>query len=95
MRGFFLLVQALIDELEEFKEKYDLRNVKKQYEELKSAIPKEWLNEIQKGEKKEGKVEVYLTNQDNWMELRSGNVKMFSKAFREEVFKNPIQMKCG
>ncbi len=38
-------------------------------------MPKEWLNEIQKEEKKEGKVEVYFTNQDKWMELRSGNVK--------------------
>lgn len=66
-----------------------ISSIKKQYEELKSAIPKEWLNEIQKWEKKEGKVEVYFTNQDKWMELRSGNVKMFYKVFREEVFTKP------
>ncbi len=87
VREGFLPVQAVIDELEEFKEEYDLRSFKKQYEELKSAIPKEWLSEIQKGEKKEGKVEVYFTNQDKWMELRSGNAKMFYKVFREGVFK--------
>ncbi len=74
IREGFLPVQAVIDELEEFKEEYDL-SIKKQYEELKSAMPKEWLNEMQKEEKKEGKVEVYFTNQDKWMELRSGNVK--------------------
>lgn len=30
---------------------------------------------------------MYFTNQDKWMELRSGNVKKNSKVFREEVFK--------
>lgn len=56
----FLPVQVIIDELEEAKEEYDIRSVKKQYEEIKNAIPKAWLNEIQKKEKKEGNIEVFF-----------------------------------
>lgn len=89
IREGFLPVQVIIDELEEAKEEYDINNVKKQYKEMKSAIPKAWINEIQKEEKEEGKTEVYFVNQNKRIGFSLGNVKMFYQVLREEIFKKP------
>lgn len=56
---------------------------------MKSAIPKGWINEIQKEEKEEGKTEVYFVNQNKRIGFNLGNVKMFYQVLREEIFKKP------
>lgn len=89
IRDGFLPIQAIIDELEEAKEEYDISCVKKQYEEMKNAIPTEWLNEIQRGGVKEGRIQVFFINKDKRMELKLGNVKMFYQVFMEGAFKKP------
>lgn len=90
IRDGFLPMQVIIDELEEAKEEYDISCVKKQYEEMKIAIPNEWLNEIQSGEgRKQGEFKCFFINQNKRMEFKLGNVKMFYNIFMGEAFKKP------
>jgi hypothetical protein len=90
IREGFLPMQVIIDELEEAKEDYDICCVKKQYEEMKNAIPNEWLNEIQSGEgRKKGELKCFFINQGKRMELKLGNLKMFYHVFMEKDFKKP------
>lgn len=86
----FLPIQVLIDAMEEAKEEYNENTLKKQYEEVKKAIPKEWVEEIQNEEKSENRMDVFLKRGDKLMVFNLCTVKMFYHFFVNSVFKKPI-----
>lgn len=86
----FVPVQVIVDALEEAKEEYNVNTIKKQYEEVKNAIPEDWLNVIESGEKSENKIEVFLKLQEKFVDFKSCNVKWFYHYFRNSVFKKPL-----
>lgn len=86
----FLPLQVMIDAMEEAKEEYNVNILKKQYEEVKKAIPKEWTKEIQNGEKTESRMDVFLKSGEKLMFFHLCTVKMFYHFFVKSVFKKPI-----
>lgn len=86
----FVPVQVIVDALEEAKEEYNVNTIKKQNEEVKNAIPEDWLNVIESGEKSENKIEVFLKLQEKFVDFKSCNVKWFYHYFRNSVFKKPL-----
>ncbi|MGL5244158.1 MAG: RNA-directed DNA polymerase, partial [Sarcina sp.] len=77
----FLPIQVIIDAMEEGKEEYRKSSLQKQYEEVKSAVPKEWLNEIRKTGETERKVDVCMKIEDKVVEFNLCNVRMFYHCF--------------
>lgn len=86
----FLPIQVIIDAMEEGKEEYRVSTLKKQYDEVKKAIPKEWMNEIQSGNEKENKLEVFVKVQEKMVDFKSCHVRRFYQYFRNAVFKKPV-----
>ncbi|MGL4357173.1 MAG: hypothetical protein ACRCSY_00510, partial [Cetobacterium sp.] len=85
----FLPIQVIIDAMEEGKEEYRKSSLQKQYEEVKSAVPKEWLNEIRKTGETERKVDVCMKIEDKVVEFNLCNVRMFYHCFIKYIFKKP------
>lgn len=85
----FLPLQFVIDALEEAKEDFNVSTLKKQYDVVKKAIPKEWIEIIESGEKEEEKVEVSFKVGKKEYDFNSCTVKMFYTCFRESVFTKP------
>lgn len=75
--------------MEEAKEEYTVDVLRKQYEEVKSKIPEEWLEMIQDGGSGENKMEVFLKLNDKEVCLKTCNVKTFYNYFNLSVFKKP------
>lgn len=86
----FLPLQVIMDAMEEEKEDFNVMVLKKQYEEVKKAIPKQWLDEINKKEEKENKITVFVKCKDKKVDLNLGTVKMFYELFINRVFKKPV-----
>lgn len=86
----FVPMQVIVDALEEAKEEYNVNTIKKQYEEVKNAIPKDWLKVIQSGEKSDNKIEVVLKMQEKFVDFKSCNAQRFYHYFSNSVFKKPL-----
>lgn len=71
----FLPVQVIIDAMEEAKEEDNV--LRKQYEEVKSKIPEDWLEMIQGGGSGENKMEVFLKLNDKEVCFKSCKAKTF------------------
>ncbi len=86
----FLPLQVIIDAMEDEKEDFNVAVLRRQYEDVKKAIPEQWLDEISKGGKSENKMDVVLKCKDKWIDFNLGTVKMFYGFFINSVFKKPI-----
>lgn len=73
----FLPLQVIIDAMEEEKEDFNMSGLRRQYEDVKKAIPRQWLDEISKGGRSENKMEVFFKWKDKWIDLNLGTVGMF------------------
>lgn len=64
--------------------------VKQQFDKIKKAIPKEWIDRIGKKDEGRGKVEVFLKETGNKMSIQSCSLKLFYNFFRKMIFVQPI-----
>lgn len=91
MKEGFLPIQAIIDEVEETKEEFNVKSLKQQYGQMKEAKPKERLNKIERNEEKNGnKMQVLLRGNNHMENLCCKSVKDFYIYLRKKVFKEPI-----
>ncbi|MGL4765398.1 MAG: hypothetical protein ACRC2N_10280, partial [Aeromonas sp.] len=86
----FIPLQGIIDEIEETGVEVERSVIKKQFDQIKQAIPKEWIEGI--GKKSEGtsKVEVFFKETGNKMSIESCPLKCFYNFFRRMIFVHPI-----
>ncbi len=91
----FLPLQVMIDAMEEAKEEYNVNILKKQYEEVKKAIPKEWTKEIQNGEKTESRMDVFLKSGEKLMGFNLCTVNFFYFFVKSVFKKNLLQTNFG
>ncbi len=74
--------------MEEEKEDFNVAVLRRQYKDVKKAIPEQWLDDISKGGgESENKMDVVLKCKDKWIDFNLGTVKMFLFFFRNSVFK--------
>lgn len=90
MKEGFLPLQVIMDAMEEGKEDFNVMVLKKQYEDVKKAIPRQWLDEINKKVEKDNKITVFLKCKDKKVDFNLGTVKMFYEFFINRVFKKPV-----
>lgn len=64
--------------------------VKQQFDKIKKAIPKEWIDGIGNKDEGRGKVEVFLKETENKMSIQSCSLKLFYNFFRMMIFVKPI-----
>lgn len=86
----FLPLQVIKDAMEEEKEDFNVMVLKKQYEDVKKAIPRQWLDEIKRKGERENKMMVFLKCKEKRVDFSLGTVKMFYEFFINGVFKKPV-----
>ncbi len=69
---------------------FNVAVLRRQYKDVKKAIPEQWLDDISKGGESENKMDVVLKCKDKWIDFNLGTVKMFYCFFRNSVFKKPV-----
>lgn len=88
----FLPLQAIIDTLEENDDEIkDRKAIKINYEKLKTAIPVEWIEKIERNvsENKSDKFEVFLKIKEDNVNFDAGVLKTFYLLFCKDVFVEP------
>ncbi len=72
--------------MEEEEEDFNVSVLRRQYEDVKKAIPGQWLDDISKGGRSENKMDVFLKWKDKLIDFNLGTVKMFYCFFLEIQF---------
>lgn len=83
-------VQVVVDAMVEAKEDFEMTILKKQYEDLKQAIPKEWVKRIESKEKEDNKMEVLVKVGEKHVDFKLCAVKVFYICFRDSVFRKSL-----
>ncbi len=86
----FIPLQGIIDEIEGIGEEVERGIVKQQFDKIKKAIPKEWIEGIEKKDEGKGKVEVFLKESGNTISIQSCSLKLIHNFFRMMIFVQPI-----
>lgn len=89
----FLTEQYVIDTMEEAKEEYNRKEIEKNLDIIKQAIPKEWIRSIENFEKEKETKEVYVKTGEKICNFNECTVKNIYCFFRENVFKEPTANK--
>lgn len=91
VREGFLPVQAIYDEVKNIENHVNRNALKKQYDQIKEAIPKEWIINIEKQGKdsEEDKMKVFLKAKGDKEPFYLSHIRTFYVLFRNSVFKEP------
>lgn len=91
--GFFPF-QAIVDEVKEVEDDVNVKILEKQYEQVKEAIPGQWIRRIEGENGNEGdKMKVFIKEKGEDISLNQSSVKEFYVFFRKVVFKEPAAVK--
>ncbi len=90
----FLPFHATLDEVKEVEEDINVKSLENQYEQVKDAIPEQWIKKIEEDKGKEGeKMKVFIKEKGEEVSFNQCLVKDFYVYFRNLVFKEPVGLK--
>ncbi|MGL6064844.1 MAG: RNA-directed DNA polymerase, partial [Fusobacteriaceae bacterium] len=87
----FLPFHAILEEVKAVEEDINVRSLENQYEQVKEAIPEQWIQKIEEDKGNEGeKMKVFIKGKGEEVYFDQCLVKEFYVYFRNLVFKEPV-----